>query len=361
MTGAESLALTIALLNICIALALSWQTRRFFDFAVFYASAAGWLAGASPYTVPNLNPPAFVVITSPLTWLPLPVAWLVWQLASVAAFAWTVRLVLRATKSRATGTVVAGLAIHASTAAQMQFGQVAWVLGVPLAYGWRAWRSGHTQTAGAWLGLVMAVKPFVLPALVVALVSRRWRSVSVVALGVATAVACASALVVGLEPFRAYLDLSHRAWGSTDQPTVASLTAWLYRASGSRGWSVGLASVVWVPVLMAWRRMDADHRWLAVLTSVLLVNPLGWLHYQAWLVAPVLALWAQGDRRLVLSIGIAAGCLPPVIAAAVPLLQPLYLGGLLAVWASALGDARLHREGHYRGAEPVSPSAAPAQ
>jgi hypothetical protein len=330
--------LSLGVLNIALGLNARWQTGDFGDFAAFYESARNFWFGGPLYARGNFNPPIAVLAMSPLGLGREVVAWIAWQLVNAVAFVWTVRVALRATNQRATPWLVAVLALHASTAAQTSLGQIAWVLGLPLAYAWLAWRTRRSRSTGAWLGVVIAVKPFVLPALVLAAASRHGGGLALCGMAAAGGLTMAGVVALGLDPLREYFGLSSLAWGTVGGFPLGSLTGMLHRWGLSPSASLVLASLLFVPVAWRWEVLDADHRWLAALATTLLFNPLGWVYYQAWLLPPILAIWAMSDRRL-LGVGVALGCLPPVVAAAVPALQPVYLASLLLIWAAALAPA----------------------
>jgi hypothetical protein len=326
---------SLGLLNVAFGLNARWQTQDFGDFAALHESAVNWWEGASLYPRANLNPPVAVVAMSPLGLIPVAPAWVAWQVSNAAAFGWTVRVALRATAQRATPWLLAVLAAHGSTAAQTSLGQIAWLLGLPLAYGWLDWRTARSKRAGAWLGIVLAVKPFLLPVLAFSAVSRTWSRLALTALLIGAVLTSVGVFAAGSIASRSYLDLSAVAWGSVAGFPLGSLTGMLHRWGVSAAGSLAVAGLLFVPVLWRWRSLDADRRWLAVLTTVLLSNPLGWVYYQAWLVPPLIALWGGSDRRL-LTAGIAVGCLPPVVAAALPAVQPMYLVSLLLLWTASL-------------------------
>jgi hypothetical protein len=330
--------LSLGLLNIALGLNARWQTGDFGDFSAFHESAQNLWVGGPLYARANLNSPIAVLAMGPLGLAGEAPAWVVWQLLNVAAFVWTVRVALLVTAQRATPWLVALLALHASTAAQTSLGQIAWVLGLPLAYGWLAWRTRRPASAGAWLGVVVAVKPFVLPALVLAALSRHAGRLALWGMATAGGLTMVGIVALGLEPSRDYLSLSPLAWGSVGGFPLGSLSGMLHRWGLSPASSLMLAGILFVPVAWRWRELDGDRQWLAALTTALLFNPLGWVYYQAWLLPPILAIWGGTDRRL-LGAGIALGCLPPVVAAAVPALQPLYLASLLLIWAASLTPA----------------------
>jgi hypothetical protein len=318
-TSADWLPLVCALgaINLIWALRTAWDFP--FDYTFFYGSARAFWQGEPLYTYANLNTPIAVLLLTPLGLLPMRAGWLLWQALNLAAFVWTLRLA----GARPSVALVTLLVLHASTVAHLQLAQLAWLLGLPLALGWRNWRDGKWARAGAWLGIVVAIKPILL-----VLAFMGGPRFGVAALGSAGALTALGLAVLGLEAHVAYLGLHDIAWEHTWHPLAASLTGVLYQAGVPKAWSLALAALVWVPVVWRWRALPPDAQWLAALASALLCSPLGWVYYQAWLIPAALAL---GRLRLLWW-----GCLPPVVATAFPALQPVYLVSLVILWVGAL-------------------------
>jgi hypothetical protein len=323
-------------IDIALGLLVAWRSGNFQDFRLFHESAVAVLTGRSPYEGPNLNPPIFVLATSPLGWLPLGSAWLLWQLLSTMAFWWAMRTAWREAGHEPPRRTVALIAmVHASTAAQTYLGQVAWVLTPPIVLAWVASRRERWWTAGMWFGVVVAVKPFLMPVLAFGLVARPWRRLSVAAVVVAAGLTVTALPFVGLETFGAWWNIGQQAWQLTHQPTLASLTGLLYRFGLSAAASVLATIMIWVPLVGLWRTLDVDRQWLAALAAAILTSPLGWIHYSAWLLPLVVATWSRMQSRWRCA-GLIAGSIPPVLIAAWPLLQPAYPASVLALFIAAL-------------------------
>ena len=318
-------------LDIVLALLVDWRRGDFHDFYIFYESDVAALAGRALYAGPNLNPPIFILLTSPLGWLPLRSAWLLWQLLSLLTFLWALRLAWLPTRHIPAAMVLVLVVVHASTPAQMMFGQVAWLLSLPLVLAWVAFRQQRWSAAGAWLGLVVAMKPFLLPLFVCGFLERSWRRVALVAAVTAVALTLLPLPVFGPAALTAWWTAGQNAWHSTDQPTLASLTGTLYRHGWSAAASVSAAALLWLPLLGWWHRLDVDRQWLAVLAAAILTSPLGWIHYAAWLLPLVVAAWRSLDSRWRF-VALVAGSVPPVVVAAWPTLQLLYPASLLALY-----------------------------
>jgi hypothetical protein len=288
----------------------AWYSGHFYDFGVFYESARVWWLGGDPYRVRNLNPPFVVALMSPLGLLPKPLAWTVWQVTNLVALLVTVRICTRET-CPLNSMALAVLISHASTLAQTQMGQIAWIVAVPIVLAWRSLRHGAVRSAGLWLGLALAAKPFLLLLLPACLVDSRWRRMLGFALATSAGIAGLTLLIAGAEPFSAWLGGRDSAWHSTSQPLNASLAATTAAAGHPAilGCIIGLGA--WIPVLRRWNRLSEDARWLAALGSVLIAAPLGWIQYLSWLLPITWACWTRLQRPLKY-LGIGGTLIPPV-------------------------------------------------
>ena len=218
MTSVQPRRLLAALLcaaglaDILLGWRAAWASGEFYDFGVFYDSAAAWWSGASPYRLPNLNPPHVVAFLSPLAWLSKPSAWIIWQI--ISAVSWLLAIRITTASGRRPDALACALFIaHASTSAQTLMGQLVWVLAVPLALAWRAASAGQTDRAGIWLGVCLSAKPFLLPALAPALVDCRWRRMTVVSLLTALSIGAVTVTFTGTALFRQWLDGRTRRGG----------------------------------------------------------------------------------------------------------------------------------------------------
>lgn len=281
------------------------------DFGTFYrAAATGRLYGpdrdlpvVGPVTMTNLNPPHFHLFFRPLTFLPLPAAYLVWMTLSACAIG--IGLWRTALRVRPTWPWWMWLVIVAWTPAfaLLYTGQITALIFVPLLLAWWADREGRRTTAGAWMGLALSIKPNLIMLLAWWLFRRRWRQI-----GTATATTLAAGLVgvivYGWQAYETWLrNLGSATW------TWAAMNTSLW-ALPSRLWqetpyyphlaerpglvSVATAALV-LPVAVAalwglWRTWDVDIAWTLALVSSSLVMPLGWAYYAWWWVPMAMGL-----------------------------------------------------------------------
>jgi hypothetical protein len=338
-----TLVAAAGLVNLAFICRAVWTTQQFFDFDVFHYSAVAWLSGQSPYAVPNLNPPYTVVLMSPLGLLPRRAAWLIWQGANLAMLAITVRLCTRATRPL-TPKAWAILLAHASTLAQVQMGQVAWVLGLPIAFAWSAWRQGDSNKTGVWLGLAIAAKPSLLLLAPPMLVDERWRRVFFIALATAGGIVGLTLLVTGPHLFVDWLATRHSAWDSAVQPLNASAAGAAAMAGLPPGTGFLAGAVAWRYTLARWRHLSPDLQWLAAFASTLLMTPLAWVHYLSWLLPPTWAAWRSMHGRFA-RLAIIGMLIPPV---AIPMLDRWHLLYPIALtcWLLAAVLARRRDDPH---------------
>jgi hypothetical protein len=231
---------------------------------------------------------------------------------------------------------------HASTAAQTLMGQIVWVLAVPLALAWRAAEEGRADRAGIWLGVCLSAKPFLLPLLAPAIVDRRWRRMTAVAVLTLAAIAAITMVFTGTTLFRDWLGGRTSAWASIPQPLNAGPAALAY-AIGVPPIAGVLAGGIGVLVtLVRWRHLSPDRRWLAVLLSALLVTPLSWIQYTAWLLPLTWRAWSELREELaVIAIGLTT--VPPVLIVVVDRWHVIYALGVIC-WFAAVVVGRRERE-----------------
>jgi hypothetical protein len=331
---------TLGVGEILLGLLVAWTYNQFFDFSVFYDAVVAWSRGESPYRVPNLNTPYVTFLLMPLAWFSRRTAWLIWQATSAAACLLTIRLCRQ--DRRWPGPVAwAVFVAHASTSAQVLMGQVVWVLGVPLALAWRAAMAGRLESAGVWVGICIAAKPFLAPVLAPAIIDRRWRRMSAIALLTAIAIVGIWVVFAGTALFGEWLDRGNSAWGSVPQPLNAS-PASLASAVGTPPiigvLAGGLGMVV---TLVQWRRLSPEQQWLATLLSALMVTPLCWIQYTA-LLLPLTWLTWRGLRTDLAVVAIALTTVPPVVVAHFDPWHVIYVLGMVC-WLAAVLVRPSHR------------------
>lgn len=312
------------------------------DFDTFYQSArAVWDGDVSVYDtgarLVNLNPPFWTVLFAPLGLLDVVPAYRVFAGTMVSL---VVGYVIWTTAELRTSSLwmvlaVAMLLISSPVLATLALGQLYPVLVVGLVASWAADRRGRDRLSGAALGLVVAIKPSLLPVLLWPLVRRKWGTL------VAAIVAGALATLVGIVAL---------GWGSTveyarvllDQPLNsywdnASIPSAAARLFTPNEWAIPLAiAPLMVPVAyvlslgvlaLTVLRVNGDPElglWAMVAAS-LLVSPVAWNNYLMLLGPGILILLSRG-RVAVAFLLLALQTIPPQ--------WPLIWDDIDAAWAS---------------------------
>ncbi len=309
------------------------------DFGKFYWAAINWRQGGSLYapTVAtrmevregwmqflNLNPPHFHLVILPLLQLSEWTAGVLWigvnLLAAIVSCALIAReLQLHVPRTRVLAWVCLGLA-SAATGTNAMTAQCTGLLLLPMTVAWIEARRGRWAMCGAWLGVLISLKPFLGLFLPVFLLIRQWRA------GIAACASGLAATALGAMVFgwRAYIEwigaLGNVNWvwaginGSMrgvitrffdPSPNFAALSA--HDAVIVPIWLTASAAVLIVSVRALDRSPDRVFA-LTVLVS-LLISPLGWVYY-LWLAAPAcLALWSERVPPVVW-IGLGLLCTP---------------------------------------------------
>lgn len=319
------------------------------DIGRFYDSAQRWQQGVSPYPetapFPNLNPPLVVqtLFAGLLAW-PLHLAARVWFVLSGACLVGTLGVIAWRCRWRAETLAwvsVVTLLAYPSLHVWNQ-GQLTWILLPLMTAAWFAYRSSASARAGWWLGGLIAMKPF----LVVIPLLLGWR-LAAHAAAVSLALVSGSAILGGLEPWRAWLDAGTRV-------------VWLARIANHSLWSVvarldvdGTQAVMavgdlppWAPLAviavgggLAWRIIRLPHgdaRWFAAGLLALLVSPLGWGYYLPLWLGPWVVLSTTRPIRWPLVLGTLALLVPPPLIGAQHHGWGALLLGSFYTWACGL-------------------------
>ncbi|MBO0697811.1 MAG: DUF2029 domain-containing protein, partial [Zavarzinella sp.] len=306
------------------------------DFVQEWYSARLWWEGRPPYSsmrgardllpLPpgdagwalewNAHPPGAVLVALPFGRLEFAAALAVWNLASIAALAWSVAAVVSRLGCRIPGWAVApaatALVLSAPFWTQVTHGQLNLVL-LPLVVGaWAADRAGRPVTTGALVGAAALIKLFPAFLLVYFAVTGRWRAAGAGVLAVAAGVILTSA-VLGFDVWPTYFGRVlpntqefARAWSN------ASLPGWWLKLFDPampwppfRPWPVvrshgiavfgALLSAGAVTALLGWRSraVTADRGFAAAVVAMLLVSPVTWEHAFLLLLLPIAVL--SGD------------------------------------------------------------------
>jgi hypothetical protein len=311
------------------------------DFETFHRSAVALVQGSDLYrtgaALPNLNPPLVSVLLAPLAWLPPLPAYHVFALLTAVLVLGCVAAVAEEVRLRPAWTLVTGVAVLASSPMHgtLVQGQVYGLLTAALTVAWLAERRGRPELAGVAIGLAAAIKPSLLPLLLLPALHRRWTQVaSAVAAGaVATAVGL---LAAGWAATRDWVALlaAVEVDGFLDNDSLAALAV-RFGAPAVLGHLVAALLLV----LTLWRVRDQPELALwAATASALLLAPIAWNNYLV-LLAPALpillargrAVWALPLLALPL-IGIDWSSLWTEDSYGTRLAYSLYCGMLLAYW-----------------------------
>jgi hypothetical protein len=308
------------------------------DFFTFLDSCDQFQRGLSLYTSlrlvpgpdgprpnhPNLNHPVVTLLLLPLDTLPRETAFWVWDALGVAAYGAALALAARALRLRldaAGWLIVLTLAATApGVLYSLQLGQFGLLLALPVVAVWLLLRDGtatpaRVLAAGALTGVLLVLKPFLLPLLGLFLARRRWPG-----LGAAGATGVALSLLalpfVGIGAYRDWLAALH---GVTwyDHGLNVSLAGLLYRTIHPAPPAFVTWLITGAVTLLGWavisRAVECarlpDFTTGLLLTLSILGSPLGWLYYTPVLIPAVLPLaahWrtlAATPRRLFLAAG----------------------------------------------------------
>ena len=280
------------------------------DFDSFWRSARALLAGEDIYDagarLVNLNPPVWTVLISPLGFLKALTAYRVFVVISlvmtVGYLAWTAGEVRLGPAWAVVGGVM--LLLSSPLLSTLALGQVYPVLALGLVTAWMADRRERQEISGGALGLVMALKPSLLPVLLWPLVRRRWR-----AFGAALAAGAAATLVgvVAAGPGTTLDYIGILSDGSAspywDNASLPGAAARLFtdnpyaEHAATLPWTVYVAYALGIGAI-AFTAMRVRHGpeaglWALVAAS-LVASPIAWHNYLVLLGPGLLLLLARG-------------------------------------------------------------------
>jgi hypothetical protein len=311
----------------------SWALLPANDFGRMYTSTALFVEGRDMYSwtraapaqleedlsidLYNMNPPHFHLLLLPFTLLHNPdyafVLW--WALSGCCLFhccKWTLaELDVELTPTRRQRVLVLTLAFSGSTA-MIYTAQLSFVLLVPITAMWLAARRGQWGRAGALLGLVLSVKPFLGVLLAYFLWHRRWRA-ALTCLAVACLCFAAGLLVFGWSNHVSWQERLATSESWAWLPMNASLMGMLTRTFTESVWYVPLAPLPAGTVWLMWLVIGGalglltlaatsggasaeavDQDFSLLLASSVLFCPLGWLYYLWLALPPTAALLSRG-------------------------------------------------------------------
>jgi alpha-1,2-mannosyltransferase len=329
------------------------------DFDSFWRSAEAVWEGRDPYDagarLVNLNPPFWTLLLAPFG-LMEPLAayrWfvLIMVLTAVGYMAWMAGEL----RLRGGWAVLAAamLLLSSPLLATLALGQLYPILALGLVASWAAERRGRHLLSGGALGLVVAVKPSLLPVILWPAVRRRWGAL-VAALASGAAATLVGAVVLGpgttLEYVRILLaEPLSTYWDNASLPSAAArffTENEFARPLATLPWMVPVAYVLGIGAIFltaAKARQDAEMGLWALVAASLLASPIAWHNYLVLLGPGILVLLARGRTAPALLL-LALQAIPPQWpllwsgdnSVAASLMLTLYLYILLAHWLAFL-------------------------
>ncbi|OLT38418.1 hypothetical protein BJF79_26955 [Actinomadura sp. CNU-125] len=295
-----------------IAVALFAATYDSLDFRIYMLGGESLTDGASLYLDQHAehwftNTPFAALLFAPLSVLPLTVARVIWQFASVAAFAYacTVTLELagrRPSRPLVAGTVAAGLALAPMWHSLFQ-GQINLFLLALIMFDMK--RVSQGRTAGIGIGIATAIKLTPGIFILFLLVTRRTKSAAV---STAAFAGCTlAAWAVGPDASRVYwlhtfFDTSRvgAPYISNQSPYGAAIRI-LKGAEHVDGWYTFVPFLIALGGLALAAAFARRGDWLTAIavtgTTGLLVSPISWAHHWVWIV-PALAVLVRDGHRI---------------------------------------------------------------
>jgi hypothetical protein len=246
----------------------------------------------------DFTPPVFHVLLLPLAHVDPRLGYVIWTAFNVAIACIVFQMVLRAVPGAWTrrNLIAAWVVNAAGVQMTLRLGQVSWIVALLVTCAWIAARSSRPVAAGAWAGVAIALKPFLLLAVPVFVVRRQWKSV--VSCVLTAGVSCAlSALLFGQAAFADWLGNLR----VVPDPVFAthflnaSWVAFVSRANGPYVVAMILSAATIMVMLWRVRTSDEDESWLLLLLAAILASPVGWVYYQPIFIGPAVAL-ALGGR-----------------------------------------------------------------
>jgi hypothetical protein len=283
------------------------------DFDGFYFAAQAFRQGLDPYTQgretlawANTNPPLFLWLLQPLTFLPVQQAEAAWMIVGMLCLLVSIACVARALNRRTSLLILLVLVPH-TVSLNLYLGQVGLLLMPLMTAAWLADRRARWAASAACLGVAMAWKPF-LGLYAIDLARRRqWRALAVWG-GAGALIAGCSVIVGGFDQTQAWLTSmvsvdrlsgyvgngSWRGWTRRlffEDAISATPTETALVETSALEYTVWLAGVVMLLAVTAscLRRREVDARWSVLGLVTLLVSPLGWVYYLAVWTGPLVA------------------------------------------------------------------------
>lgn len=321
--AAPALLYTLIVFSMIPAHSTSW------DFSHYYAAAMVLRAGGDPYTtdlqpvgtrlglkIDEINrgtyPPTFIWCFSPLTRLPLRVAFFVWQAISIACLVTGLVLLMRETVTRrAAAWLTLGVVMFSPVQLHLAFSQSQFIIFLMLVLAIRALERSRDAQAGLILAAAALLRAYPLAMAGYLIVRRHWRALGWMAAGLVIGGAITLA-AIGLNTF---LDFRYAtAFVTTrfflEQPANIALGSFISRVfwhlsdhgfigsheSARKAVAFAVCGAVGIAVaILTWSRdsnePDQDRRayslWIA---TIILISPTSWIHYLVLLLLPFIQI-----------------------------------------------------------------------
>lgn len=302
------------------------------DFAVFYASLRFLLEGKDIYTPvpfnafdlikthatgrltlhPNLNPPFFTLLLSPLGWLSYQMAFSLWSLFSLIFGVVGVILLQRASNRPDTDYTLIMLILlfaYFPTITNILIGQAALLIFMLVAGSWLAERRGHERLSSILLGVTFAIKLFMGLFLLYFLLQRRWRP-ALWFLATAAASGLLGLAALGPDSYQHYIQaLDSVTWQSSNwNGSAYGFFSRIFGGSENTplinapvlGKTLYYLLSATLVILLAWLlqrnralapEVRTDLGFSFTLIASLLISPLGWMYYFPLLLLPFFILF----------------------------------------------------------------------
>lgn len=286
------------------------------DFDSFWRSARAMWEGRDIYDagarLTNLNPPFWTVLLAPFGLIDALVAYRTFAsillVTTVGYVAWMAMELRMRGGLAALGAVM--LLFCSPMFGTLALGQVYPVLALGLVAAWVWDREGRSVASGISLGLVVAIKPSLLPVLLWPAVRGKWKALGA-ALGSGAAATLLGVAVLGPEATLEYVQILRREeltayWDNASLPSSAARLFTgneFARPLVELPWMVPVAYAAGLAVLgyTVWKaRSNPEIGLWALVAASLLASPIAWHNYLVLLGPGVLLLLARGKMVLAL-------------------------------------------------------------
>ncbi|GAA5157301.1 hypothetical protein GCM10023321_35360 [Pseudonocardia eucalypti] len=267
------------------------------DFDTFWRSAVALREGTDLYDtgarLPNLNPPLLSVLFTPLASVDVLSAYRAMVLLTLALVVGSVVAVAEEVGARAGVAMlaVAALLVSAPLHGTLALGQIYGLLTALLTAAWLAERRGRHGWSGVALGLLVAIKPSLLPLLAWPLLRRRWEALGA-SLAAGAAATLAGLVAGGWTATWEWLRLlaAKGADPFLDNDSLAGLAV----RFGWPAWPGYLVASGLLAVTLVRVRRRPEYALWAVTAASLLLAPIAWNNYLVLLAPSVPLLLVHG-------------------------------------------------------------------